>query len=341
MMQLDALSALPAAPGMPQGNHAQVQQAMFQLFSRMFGVPAGASGHVSLGDGATRFSQFAPTMMGNSSSKFRLANPTIASEPAVEVTYSAPRGSSEPGVSLTGVPSSDVWLADDHDDTNRDLDHHEPGDEGNDEDACDDGEEEDDDVESVVDEPVKPAAASPVLAVVPVTSGSSTAVVAVKAPEMSLLAKMEAEMLAAHKSRDTKRGKYKTAVKEAEVTHAAVAPVLALPPAPAASGEPKPKSGVKRRPSSTILKRPAAPNKEVLSHVDGVNMKDVFDKLREEKGPITRGAFTSRAHDVAKNRAKKKIDIEEACKFARYNYQEASKLYDDMKLEAPIKRGKK
>ena len=89
-----------------------------------------------------------------------------------------------------------------------------------------------------------------------------------------------------------------------------------------------------------MMKRPATAHvrgSEVLSHVDGVDMQDVFIKLREEKGPITRGAFTSRAHDVAKNRAKKIVDIEDARKFARYNYQQASKLYDDMGLEAPLK----
>ena len=157
-----------------------------------------------------------------------------------------------------------------------------------------------------------------------------------KSAPVGLLAKMEAEMLSAHTARDTKRGKYKSAVQEAETSHAPVAPLLALPPVEAAASS---NPDLKKRPtaSKSVLKRPSAAL-EVLSHIEGVDMTDVFIKLRKEKGPISRGAFTSRAHDVAKTRAKRKVDIDAASAFARYNYKQASALYDEMGLRPPMKR---
>ena len=332
---VDPSSAFPFAAS-PQNNPMQHcmnnMNSMLQMFQMFQQQQQASRGHSSLGAGATRFSQVSPTMMGNASNKFRLADqPSTASSSDMK-----------PGmdIKMTAVPASDVRLASD------------VGSEGEQSVGCDANDDDVDEVDGgdkvggvragdVDDEEVvdvtpkdKPAMSH---VIVPVAK-TSTAIVDMtdRAAPQSLLARLEAEMLLAHKSRDTKRGKYKEAVKGAETSKTPVAPLLALP---AASDAPV----IMRRPSSSsVLKRPAsaARSDPLLSHVEGVDMTDVFTKLRLEKGPISRGAFTSRAHDVAKNRAKKHVSMEEASQFARYHYKQASILYDELKLNAPVKRAK-
>ena len=43
---------------------------------------------------------------------------------------------------------------------------------------------------------------------------------------------------------------------------------------------------------------------------------------------------------LPKNRAKRKVGPEDASKFARHCYQEATKLYNELGLVAPVKRAK-
>ena len=163
---------------------------MFQqmMASMMHG---GASRHSSLGSGATRFSQVSPMMMGNAAAKFRLATPR-AIEPA-------PSHAS----SVADVPPSDVMLADidAEDDVTLAI-----GDVV-DEDAHDDDE---DDAEI---KDIEPTAASH--AIVPVPDITAIVDMTARDSSHSLLAKVESEMLSAHKARDTKRGKYDKKMKDA------------------------------------------------------------------------------------------------------------------------------
>ena len=73
------------------------------------------------------------------------------------------------------------------------------------------------------------------------------------------------------------------------------------------------------------MKRPAA----AITHVHGVDMTDVFDKLkRVKKGECSYGAYTSRAFDTAKRRALKAGSCHaDALTFARKNFAIAADMY--------------
>ena len=78
-----------------------------------------------------------------------------------------------------------------------------------------------------------------------------------------------------------------------------------------------------------VAKRPA-------SHVDvpqwlDRHMEEVFKKLRSEKGPISKGCFTSRAYDSCKRQGTAK-GVDDVTDIAKVYYAKASALYDALGL---------
>ena len=324
-----------------QGTGNNTVNPIIQMLQGLQGQASGSSSHISFGNSATRFNP-SVSMMGNQSRSIPLADgpfhpaPTIAtdakaSSPVTEpdsVTSSVP----PPKSPIGSVGPEEVTLVPD------DV-------EVDEEDIYDDNDEADDAERAPATKPM--ATPAPDTAVVPAspptctTLATTTTTVAPSASSTptSLLAKMEAAMVSAHKARDTAAKQYKAAMKAAAKKDAKKPPVmLALSDQSAEPSPPDSADTVLKKPGAKCIKKRPAAAMEVVTSVPGVSMREAFEKLKLEKGPITRGAFTSRASDTTKRLCKGKCDADTASAFARHNYALASKLYDELKLVAPIKR---
>ena len=280
---------------------------------------------MSLGQNASRFSQASPSMMGNSRRGLQLADvpadatpdaehaarfthcelhanspADAASSSTMHAHHSAPSASTTLPPSACGVDevgAEEVTL-DEVGAEEVTLDEPE-----------DDGDEFGDDADEAIPEPpsecpsishaIVPAKPPIVAAIVPHASSKP----------ISLLAKMEQSMMAAHQARDTKSKAFNKAIKAAakDAAKKKGQPPALLPMPSSAPTEPLPTpaadDGVLKRPASAssgpVKKRPAAARLESVSSVPGVSMVEVFDALKK-KGKFL-GVHSRRGHTTLQN----------------------------------------